>query len=105
MREGAQGQLLADGRRLHLWHGPIDLVIEAFGDEKAVRTAYQAASRRFAGVLEELCGELSALRARAAPGVSRCRGPIPRNFSRTPVARVAVSARPAMRFITTSEAV
>ncbi|HEY8566327.1 MAG TPA: UPF0280 family protein [Beijerinckiaceae bacterium] len=76
MREGAQGQLLADGRRLHLWHGPIDLVIEAFGDGAAVRTAYQAASRRFAGVLEELCGELAALRTPAVPGVSRCRGPI-----------------------------
>ena len=28
---GAQASLLADGKRLHLNHGPIDLIVEAFG--------------------------------------------------------------------------
>ena len=28
----AQSTLLPDGRRLHLQHGPCDLIVEAFGD-------------------------------------------------------------------------
>ena len=28
---GPQASLLSDGRRLHLNHGPIDLIVEAFG--------------------------------------------------------------------------
>lgn len=56
---------LADGRRLHLNDGPIDLVIEAHGAADAMDAAYRAACRRFAGLLDELCGELPALRARA----------------------------------------
>ena len=38
---------LPDGRRLHLHDGPIDLVIEAFGDADAVEAAYAAAATRF----------------------------------------------------------
>jgi ApbE superfamily uncharacterized protein (UPF0280 family) len=56
---------LPDGRRLHLQDGPIDLVIEAFGVPMAVKTAYRAATIRFASVLDELCAELPALRRRA----------------------------------------
>ena len=37
---GPVAVLLPDGRRLHLQHGPIDLVVEAFGPEAAVRGAY-----------------------------------------------------------------
>ena len=57
-----QAQLLPDGRRLHLHDGPIDLVIEAEGERPAVRAAYEAAERRFATILDELCGELVLLR-------------------------------------------
>ncbi|MEC7464039.1 MAG: UPF0280 family protein, partial [Pseudomonadota bacterium] len=35
---GAQAGLLSDGRRLHLQHGPIDLIVEAFGPSKEIRT-------------------------------------------------------------------
>jgi len=35
---GPQAALL--GRRLHLQHGPIDLMVEAWGDEDEVRAAY-----------------------------------------------------------------
>ncbi|MGZ8389948.1 MAG: UPF0280 family protein, partial [Rhodoplanes sp.] len=49
---------LADGRRLHLQEGPIDLVIEAFGAKDAVAAAYAAATRRFTGLLHELVQEL-----------------------------------------------
>jgi hypothetical protein len=59
--------MLADGRRLHLQDGPIDLIIEALGSEANVRAAYQAAARRFTGLLDELCSELFALRKAANP--------------------------------------
>ena len=61
---------LADGRRLHLQDGPIDLIVEARGREAEVRAAYDAAARRFAGLLDELCSELPALRQAADP--TRC---------------------------------
>jgi ApbE superfamily uncharacterized protein (UPF0280 family) len=57
--------MLSDGRRLHLQDGPIDLIIEARGGEGNVRTAYQAAARRFTGLLDELCEELPELRKAA----------------------------------------
>jgi ApbE superfamily uncharacterized protein (UPF0280 family) len=58
--------LLPDGRRLHLHDGPIDLVIEATGEEQAIRAAYEAAEMRFATILDELCGELGLLRQATA---------------------------------------
>jgi ApbE superfamily uncharacterized protein (UPF0280 family) len=61
---------LADGRRLHLQDGPIDLIVEAEGREADKRTAYQAAARRFTGLLDELCEELTELRQPADP--ERC---------------------------------
>ena len=59
--------LLPDGRRLHLQDGPIDLIIEAKGNEADVRAAYEAAARRFTGLLDELCEELGELRRAADP--------------------------------------
>lgn len=56
--------LLADGCRLHLQDGPIDLIIEAFGPQDAVAVAYAAAHERLVGLLDLLCEELTALRAR-----------------------------------------
>jgi len=50
------------GGRLHLSHGPIDLVLKAWGEPQALRAAYAAAVRRFAQVLPELCEELVHLR-------------------------------------------
>ncbi|HEV3498968.1 MAG TPA: UPF0280 family protein [Bradyrhizobium sp.] len=61
---------LADGRRLHLQDGPIDLIVEASGRAAEVRMAYDAAARRFTGLLDELCGELPLLRQAADP--ARC---------------------------------
>ena len=60
---GARVGLLPDGRRLHLNHGPIDLIIEAFGAADAVRLAYTRATARFDGLLAELVAELPALRS------------------------------------------
>lgn len=54
--------MLGDGRRLHLQHGPIDLVIEAFGEASEIQAAYSQACRRFDTVLSELVAELPLLR-------------------------------------------
>jgi uncharacterized protein len=62
---GAIAALLPDGR-LHLQHGPIDIVAEAFGPQPAIRAAYARAAARFATVLEELVAELPALRSESA---------------------------------------
>ncbi len=62
MNKRAQLQLLADGRRLHLSDGPIDLIVEAFGARAEVDKAYDAACGRFTSILDELCGELTLLR-------------------------------------------
>jgi len=53
---------LPDGKRLHLNDGPIDLLVEPFGDQDEVQSAYRAAATRFVTVLDELCQELTLLR-------------------------------------------
>ena len=67
MKRLPQIALLPDGKRLHLQDGPIDLIIEAKGSEADVRAAYEAAARRFTGLLDELCEELGELRRAADP--------------------------------------
>jgi len=57
-----QRRLLPDGRRLHLQHGPIDLIIEAFGDAEEIARAYRQAEACFADLLATLVRELTALR-------------------------------------------
>ena len=58
---GPQSARLPDGR-LHLQHGPIDLVIEAFGASDEVASAYRQATERFGDILLTLASELPALR-------------------------------------------
>ncbi|QIE56095.1 UPF0280 family protein [Pikeienuella piscinae] len=53
-------RFLPDERRLHLRHGPIDLVIDAEGPGRIA--ALGAAEARFATILEELVAELPRLR-------------------------------------------
>lgn len=70
----AQASLLPDGRRLHLQHGPIDLIIEVFDtgrpDSPGRDAAYQRATARFETILTELVAELPALRAPGLPGTA-----------------------------------
>jgi len=73
---------LGDGRRLHLQHGPIDLIIEATGAGPAVREAHAAAAERFDGLLEALVSELPFLRARLRPGSPLPDGPVARRMVR-----------------------
>jgi uncharacterized protein len=72
MKTRAQIRLLEDGRRLHLQDGPIDLIVEAFGERSEIHAAYHAAAERFIHVLDELCGELTFLRQ-----ATRVDGPLP----------------------------
>ena len=72
-RSGAMAALLPDGR-LHLQHGPIDIIAEAFGEPRAVQAAYTRAATRFAPLLKELVAELPELRSQGAPvrgGIAR----------------------------------
>jgi hypothetical protein len=71
--------LLSDGRRLHLQDGPIDLIIEARGEPSEVEAAYEAAARRFTGLLDELCAELAELRA-TAEGATSLKGVVARRM-------------------------
>jgi ApbE superfamily uncharacterized protein (UPF0280 family) len=50
------------GERLHLQHGPIDVVMKAWGEPLALACAYEAAMERFPAVLGELVAELGQLR-------------------------------------------
>ena len=57
----AHAALLPDGR-LHLQHGPIDCLCQAWGAPAEVRAAYQQAAVFFATVMADLCNELALLR-------------------------------------------
>ena len=52
----AQRVVLPDGR-LHLHHGPIDLICQAWGAPDAVKAGYRRAAMRFDGLLTELVTE------------------------------------------------
>ena len=73
--EGASAALLTGGR-VHLRHGPIDLIVRAWGDPAEVRAAYRQAASAFPTILPTLCAELPALRA-SLPSLPP-RGPVAR---------------------------
>jgi ApbE superfamily uncharacterized protein (UPF0280 family) len=97
MRAPPQQRRLADGR-LHLQDGPIDLIIEAFGETGAIEMAYAVAWRRFVTILDELCGELALLRADPSGGPPP-KGPVARRMA------AAVAPFRARRFVTPMAAV
>lgn len=99
MRERAQIRLLPDGRRLYLHDGPIDVVLEAFGSADNLQAAYDAASRRFVTVLDELCAELSILRKPVTARSARPTGIVAKRMV------VAVEPYAARTFITPMAAV
>jgi len=55
---------------LHLQHGPIDLVVEAWGRDEAIAAAMARGEARFASVLDELVAELPRLRTAATPALA-----------------------------------
>jgi len=66
--------VLADGR-LHLQHGPIDLIIDAKGGQREVDIAFAAMSNRFITILDELVVELADLRRDIRVGYE-AKGPV-----------------------------
>jgi ApbE superfamily uncharacterized protein (UPF0280 family) len=80
MKRLPQIALLADGKRLHLQDGPIDLIVEARGTADNVRLAYESAARRFTGLLDELCEELTELRKAADPARCSLKGVVARRM-------------------------
>jgi ApbE superfamily uncharacterized protein (UPF0280 family) len=78
---GPVAALLADGERLHLQHGPIDLIIGAEAAEPAqVKAAFRASKKRFETILQELVDELPLLRSACPPGGLGLRGPVARRM-------------------------
>ena len=54
--------LLADGKRLHLQHGPVDLIIDADGRDGEMALAYRQAREAFETILTDLMAEIDVLR-------------------------------------------
>ncbi len=77
---GPQARVLPDGR-LHLQHGPIDLIVGAFGDRDETAAAYVQATERFADILETLVGELPILRRPVGEAHPLLRGPVARRMA------------------------
>ena len=75
MRPAAR--LLPDAQRLHLQHGPSDLIIWAEG---ARASAYDAAIARFETIIAEIVAELSALRQGLSALTERPRGRVARRM-------------------------
>jgi hypothetical protein len=86
------------GGRLHLNHGPIDIVLKAWGASDEVTRAYEQAARRFATILDELVGELALLRQPVGPAHPLVHGAVARRMA-------AATAPFAERFITPMAAV
>ncbi|NYZ12708.1 UPF0280 family protein [Azospirillum sp. RWY-5-1] len=76
---GPLAATLPDGR-LHLQHGPIDLIVAVDGGVWEVRAAYAAAVARFADILPTLCGELALLRAPLGAEPPPLAGPVARRM-------------------------
>lgn len=71
---------LPDGR-LHLQHGPIDLIVEAFGESGEVELAYGQAVRRFGDILPTLVRELATLRRPLGQAYPLLQGPVARRMA------------------------
>ena len=95
---GPEISWLPDRHRLHFNHGPIDLIVEAFGETEELRCAYGQAAARFQTILGELVEELAELRR---PACLR-----PRNFDGPTARRMEAAVAPlAGQFITPMAAV
>ena len=109
----ATARLLPDGRRLHLQHGPIDLVIEAFGPRAAIERAYARAAAAFPPILPALVDELAILRQPLGETPPAVTGPVARRMIAacwphraafiTPMAAVAGAVADAMLRVLTAD--
>ena len=97
---GAFHQILS-GNRLHLQHGPIDLIIVVDGTEQVQNEAFDRAIHRFNPILEELVTELPILRTPWNPSFPKVKGSVAKRMLKavqdldgfiTPMAAVAGAA-------------
>ena len=70
---GAVHRILS-GNRLHLQHGPIDLIIVVDGPEQVQNEAFDRAIYRFDHILEELVAELPILKTSWNPSFTNHKG-------------------------------
>jgi ApbE superfamily uncharacterized protein (UPF0280 family) len=80
VNDRAQIRMLPDGRRLHMYDGPIDVIVEAFGEVSEIEVAYRVAAARFVDILDELCSELEFLRRPVSEDGDLPAGPIARGM-------------------------
>lgn len=79
--QGAHIRWINGGRRLHLQHGPIDLIVSVEGGPAAVQAAYGRAIDVFPAILPELASELEHLRTPIwSGGANRPQGQIARRM-------------------------
>ncbi len=90
---GAQASWLPDGQRLHLHHGPIDMIVGIDGPGQ--KAGFARATQRFETLLNELVEELPRLR--------RANGPVPKGETARIMHRATQPFVP--RFITPMAAV
>ena len=98
---GPHCALLPDGKRIHLQHGPIDLIVEAEGSRDEVTAAYWRAQQAFRPLLDGLVAELPLLRTAVSEDAPCPTGQVARRMWRavhphlpafvTPMAAVAGS--------------
>ena len=80
MPSGAMANWLDN--RLHLQHGPIDLIITAAGDKAEVAAAYARAADAFCGLLDLLVDELTILRLPAdLTTINSLKGPVAKRMA------------------------
>jgi len=94
MTGAPQLAMLGDGRRLHMHHGPIDLIVEAFGPPTEMVEAYRQAARAFDGLLQRLVDELAVLRTPMAGVPPFVAGPVARRMVRAVQRHRAVYVTP-----------
>jgi len=80
MPAGPQAAFLPDGKRFHLHHGPIDLVIGAQGMPGEVQCSYDQARGRFEDILAVLVTELDMMRRPVRAPRWRPDGPVARRM-------------------------
>ncbi len=78
--EGGLAAVLPDGR-LHLQHGPIDIIAQAFAPTAEVSAGYAQAARRFSTILSELVDELALLRSPIGEAPPELKGAIARRMA------------------------
>jgi len=80
--DGISISWLADGKRLSMRHGPIDLILEAEGDPESIKKAYKQAAQAFQCVLTDLVTDLDTLRKPLTNPAPQFNGDVARHMQR-----------------------